>query len=91
MADWGFSRFLLVCLPIDCAFVIAALVNKASVGVHVTELRGEASSMMRHESTGVPGLPLRIESLTTHFNRQVMSNDRRHIRPNDKYRGHHQF
>jgi hypothetical protein len=34
---------------------------------------------------------LRIESLTTHFNRQVMSNDRRHIRPNDKYRGHHQF
>ena len=81
--DWGFSRFLIGCLSADDALGIAALINKASAGV-VTGLRGEASSMTRHESTQVPGLPLRIESLTTHSNHQVMSNDRRHIRPNDK-------
>jgi hypothetical protein len=75
---------LLGCLAGDWGTGIAGLFDETSVGVDVTEHRGVAPSMTRHESTQVLGLPSRIESLTTHPDDEVMSNDKRHIRPNDK-------
>jgi hypothetical protein len=63
-------------------FRIAASINKGFVRVGVIERCGEASSMMRQESTQVSGLSPRIESLMTHFD-EVRENSKPHMRPNE--------